>query len=625
MPKSMSSERAIVRAGTTYSWAEFTRALTGRRAVSLAGALILIPIVFITTWVRQAGLPLDQLQVLVLVVSLIGIDALILIVAAFTYLRRRKVDLVALWKVLATYAVVGFVRPYTAALLAASWGLQTESLEQWRPWSSAVMSMIALSFVAALLDLYDRQRDASARLAQQSDELEDLRQVFEAEIVQRESDLSADIDRAVVPELEAALEQLRLIEASSQVDEIAIARIAHDLREAAEGTVRDLSHEFAAPQHSEVKIPSRTSARPKKLGWGSYLRDLFVLAPFHPVATVVLKQAISLIAVAQVFGVALGWTGLVLEGAGAYLTLTLAERWFTRSRLRATPAFLRVVVVIGVNLGAFVVGGLLAWALWIPLHGFVPTLLVQGIALGLFWALVMACIDTARIRSDDSLRAREAAIAVTAWETERQRDKLVALNRAVARRLHSDVQSSLMVAALQLEATARADGDPADIANALAVSEHAVIQALETLESTVSVALPTIDLDMSVQQVAQVWAGIVEFEIQIAPQARARIAHSSSTVWTITAIVREAVANAVRHGGAEAITIEVVAHEEHVEVMICDDGSGMAKNFSEGFGMADIRQLASGLEVTSQPGSGTQLVATVPTFHLDDLDGVSVR
>lgn len=81
-------------------------------------------------------------------------------------------------------------------------------------------------------------------------------------------------------------------------------------------------------------------------------------------------------------------------------------------------------------------------------------------------------------------------------------------------------------------------------------------------------------------------------------------------------IVQEGLTNIMRHAGARAVTVELDAKPERVELTIRDDGKGMKAGRRQGLGlmgMAErVRELGGVLEVESAPGQGTCLRARIP-------------
>jgi signal transduction histidine kinase len=82
-------------------------------------------------------------------------------------------------------------------------------------------------------------------------------------------------------------------------------------------------------------------------------------------------------------------------------------------------------------------------------------------------------------------------------------------------------------------------------------------------------------------------------------------------------IVREAVTNAARHGGAERVRIEL-ANGDGLRLRIADDGAGFVPGATRpgGFGLVSMRERAEALggsfQVESEPGAGTAIEVVVP-------------
>ncbi len=84
-------------------------------------------------------------------------------------------------------------------------------------------------------------------------------------------------------------------------------------------------------------------------------------------------------------------------------------------------------------------------------------------------------------------------------------------------------------------------------------------------------------------------------------------------------IVREAVTNASRHGGAGLVTVEL-SNGDGIRLRIADDGKGFdpeaAAARGEGFGLVTMRERAEAvgaeLRIWSQPRAGTEIEVVLP-------------
>lgn len=83
-------------------------------------------------------------------------------------------------------------------------------------------------------------------------------------------------------------------------------------------------------------------------------------------------------------------------------------------------------------------------------------------------------------------------------------------------------------------------------------------------------------------------------------------------------IAREAVSNALRHGGASRITVRMHKSEHEVGLLVQDNGRGFdpAIGRAGGHGLGNMRaraeRIGASLRLTSQPGEGTRVLATLP-------------
>jgi signal transduction histidine kinase len=86
-------------------------------------------------------------------------------------------------------------------------------------------------------------------------------------------------------------------------------------------------------------------------------------------------------------------------------------------------------------------------------------------------------------------------------------------------------------------------------------------------------------------------------------------------------IAREAVSNALRHGGASFITLRVHKSDREVCLMVQDNGIGFdpATRRGGGHGLGNMQARADALHatlrVTSQPGEGARVIATLPILQ----------
>ncbi len=117
--------------------------------------------------------------------------------------------------------------------------------------------------------------------------------------------------------------------------------------------------------------------------------------------------------------------------------------------------------------------------------------------------------------------------------------------------------------------------------------------------------------------VAELGAGReTEFDIKVDDDA-AELLSADQSVEALQ-IAREAMSNALRHGGASRITVRVHQSDREVCLLVQDNGTGFdasrRRDGGQGLGNMQARAIRLGgtLRVTSQPGEGSRVLATLP-------------
>jgi signal transduction histidine kinase len=123
-------------------------------------------------------------------------------------------------------------------------------------------------------------------------------------------------------------------------------------------------------------------------------------------------------------------------------------------------------------------------------------------------------------------------------------------------------------------------------------------------------------LDVALRKAAEAVALRMGAAVQVECTGTPRI--SATARQALERIVREATGNAVRHGQAEKLRIEIEANSR-LRVTIVDDGRGFdtaRDRKPDSFGLVSMRERAEGLAgeltVRSQPGEGTTVEVTLP-------------
>lgn len=227
------------------------------------------------------------------------------------------------------------------------------------------------------------------------------------------------------------------------------------------------------------------------------------------------------------------------------------------------------------------------------------------ISLGIFWFVaVTASLRRAVLRSADELHVAEDQL----------RDALVIVNvqmrehrLALSRALHGPVQDSLTVAAFKL-------------AKALSSNEatpQLVTEVIESIEDEIAgtgfAQINAIDIDRALTDLALLWEGVVLIRTRIDEEASTTLARYPASTHTVMEVVREACSNAIRHGEASNVIIEIALGAEPmtIKVNVKNDGHPMSPTSETGVGSFLLNELT--LEWSRQSmATGTIVKAIVP-------------
>ena len=198
-------------------------------------------------------------------------------------------------------------------------------------------------------------------------------------------------------------------------------------------------------------------------------------------------------------------------------------------------------------------------------------------------------------------------------EAARIRTAVLEERRRVARDLHDGVAQELAFIASQMRWFLRrpADTEPLEqvmdaVERALDESRGAIAALSRPIDEPLDLALGHAVLDIANRVGARLHLELAK-DVQVSPDWRDALLRIS----------REAVANAVRHGRARTISLQL-REGESVLLRVIDDGDGFdlsAPRSSQSYGLTSMRERAESLggsfDISSTPGAGTTIEVTV--------------
>jgi signal transduction histidine kinase len=192
------------------------------------------------------------------------------------------------------------------------------------------------------------------------------------------------------------------------------------------------------------------------------------------------------------------------------------------------------------------------------------------------------------------------------WQT-RAEKAVLEERRRLARELHDGVAQELGFIATRAH-------DLADVEAQRIVA--AAERGLDEARRAIAALTRAVDepLDVALAQAAEEVAGRVGARVRLSLDPAADV--PATTRESLLRIVREAVTNATRHGGATSIWVEL-ANGDGLSLRIADDGVGFdASRSTAGFGLVSMRDraraLGGELRITSRRGEGTSIEVVIP-------------
>ena len=531
---------------------------------------------------------------LVAVIGALGAGAVLLL--GHLVLRGRHPVVV----LLGTFFLAGCARGLGVGWSADLLGLVPDPQFGVRAVSGGILGVFWLSVATLIVDGFRRHR--ATRL-----ELEELEERSDSEHRAAVEDLNRLNARA----RDEVAKQIRdveheLHEQASDVTSGQLLETAERLHDLSEQVVRPLSHQAAMPEES--RAPMRATGR--RRGYSTILRDAVTIDPFRPGWTLALLLPSILMTAVRGYGFLLGALGALWIAGMAALTLTLAERTFGR-RLRHIPLMIRAILVIGIWFVAAAasampvaiasarqLGPADAWDVFgIPLFAYVPVMC--------FGLAIAGAITQAWALDEDSRRSR---IETLTWQTQRLHQQVWADRTRLGRFLHGSIQSSLTSTALLIETSVAKAVDPAEIAQHASLRLRSVLDAAAEPAAT---SIPGADVSGTLHRIAQVWSRLADITIDIADSAERACARDVSAAEAVIEITREGITNAIRHGNADSVLVNVDHDGQDLVLVITDNGS-LGSTTRTGLGTSMLDSMCTTWSRERSANGGTVLACRIP-------------
>lgn len=565
----------------------FWRRVGGTEAISWVMWCFAVPTILAIN-VFASGVNLSQHGMSLVIASLGSVIAMMgwLFAAKFTLLRGARVHPMPV-STLAVFLVAAFVRALVFDQLLLFFGATQTPELGYRFFSSLPAFLISFVVVAYIVSL---AKDFSRNIAEYqvtAKGLSQLRDSAHARISAKREELSSRVRKLLDSQIRELL---------TDTPDQALER----MRRTIDDVVRPLSHELNA-QMPDFTLAS--ASPPARIEWKSVIRNAMDENPIRPLlfASWIACSAVIFITLRHQLGAGLLYT--IAAFLVAYLGLHLG-RWLW-NRFFAKSGFLMRSICFTLWLAALA-ALLNAVAQWVFgetfTHGYlVWPQMVLSVVTGWFIALVFS-LEREYARSTNELSAAQARV----------KDELLRLTtafrlqqRAISRALHGPIQDVLSAATFRL-ATAIEEGSAEE--ELLTELQRSIADTLYLIDVG---ELESVDVEQMLTEIGALWSGLTQVEWSMdAVTAHTLKKHSASAV-SVAEILREACANAIRHGKARRVEVRVRKVEHLIEVEVRNNGHPVTADAPLGMGTSLLDDLTTRWSRDVENDT-TVLRATVP-------------
>jgi signal transduction histidine kinase len=233
--------------------------------------------------------------------------------------------------------------------------------------------------------------------------------------------------------------------------------------------------------------------------------------------------------------------------------------------------------------------------------------------------------------------ARQAALAlhhsrvVDHSRVEERRKAILEERNRLARDIHDNLAQGFAAILMQLQAAQReASMLPASSASSIAIAIDLARTHLAEARRSVGALRPNVgsgeDLATSLKRIIDLNRRTTAVTIDLHLDELPRFGDSVER--EIVAIAQEALTNAVRHSRAGRITVKAAMQSVGLRLSVADDGRGISREPSAGFGMTSMQERAerigASLTIVTAPRNGTEVVlAWDPTSLPTQVHGIA--
>lgn len=491
-----------------------------------------------------------------------GLAGMAVLTAVF--LLARKIVLPNLktsrpFLVLSIYASAGLLRGIAIHEIAEAFALEDHSQRLYRYLIAPVFTTVLLSTFAIVVSSLRGYRDSLVSLSRDRARLRMASINLKSSLEKTRTELQTRILGVLEPaiaELERRLEAIN--------DATSLRSALEALKNTVEDVVRPLSHDVAEANFEQLvmqtteTVSQDTRQQRFKLPvtlhpiWAASICGVIGLGPAL-VSRSASNSAMASLALALVMWLLLGSVNLVTRGK----TFRLGASGF--------------IYVASFTLGAGV------FILASGLVNAYPSLAEQTqiIALVTLLGVVMFLFDWAEIYRTRNLSSARNVNSQFELLNSRLRRQVLLEHRRMAGVLHGQLQGALYAAAIRLNQS----GQPNHF-----LIENLKSEIQQALAELTHKSTPGERFDVVLGQMISMWEDAVKFETVFEFGAMKALNKNRDAAECAIEVIREGINNAIKHGKATKITIELAMTDVFIEVKLINDGATLPDDTKPGYG-----------------------------------------
>lgn len=475
------------------------------------------------------------------------------------------------------YAVAGLVRGTVVYLTGAALGIMPPEEFINRLIGGPLFVYGAIAMLAIFNASRIRHEKTLAELEVEKAELDELRGGIRERIRLQRADLLKRVQGVLAPVVDEVKSQLQ----SSPSE------LSSRLRDVVETVVRPLSHDIGQASKIDDEITNISNRAAFATAKSRFPSRLSAGAMIVPELTFFATASIAITANAINFPGAV-FQGSVISLAAVLIGYKILQKLFMNLWVPFVIALLiSVLGAIGVAFFCTFVLSLFGYLL-------TPTLIWQFALSQVTLTLLTFYMQFLRTQRRDAELEMTRVVSDLAILNSQLRQEVWLNRRRIASILHGSVQAALYASAIRLaklEAPTAQDIDAVQSDIAAAISK---LESTDGVETFVGV----------LEQIREVWDGAVEVQLPVlSAELVSQIEANPVTSACAAEVVREAVSNAVKHGKAEHIVIEVEKSGSHLlGITVSNDGQPLPAEVEAGYGSTIMDEVAFSWQLENRGG-----------------------